>query len=710
MPLDQKAIDNFKSKIKKRFGESQYQAFDPDIIDDFAKMAACLTPEIISRQLAKLSTTLENKLHKKGLIVTKDDSKSIKIKPGKNYVGNYHVLSEILKEWAEKNGFNQGGYVYCIDQDGSHPKREIIRLPSTMPIIIDILEPYDFRMLISLGYLFKDLGAPITHGEFSHIWQIYTIIEENKENKFLKHDPLVLYKLMGTKLYEGIWDIVFDSTEYENLNSPELLNDALIGGRLVREYKAKPILDSTRITDADLIEKQNWALSEALKGRTKKRLAQTRNYTISEHDLQKIEKTRRKEGLFIENQIYFEMEGGKRNIKFDDIRSECSYNPNLNSNYELPTVLESESIIDQLLFLFNSTNWSSKITYNQIDLTIAKRIYEYLKQIERNAKQAGDVFCFRDFINTVQKIKNEISPSVDVNSIQFIDCLINYSFGLLLKSDYTGLEPHQSQFNSSPSSIESITDNDNNRTHDKNSDEMNDIYFELRKLKYYSNLSKDQATKLLQDQSEGTYLLIPSPGVNANREIQLAYLNSGTVKFILFANYSAHQVLKAISKYPNLKTPLIIKKFNDATETRDVPCSAQSTNVTTMTNNNNDRLFNPKYKIDKNTYAKIVKKFGEEVTNVNTLLQSEYCNGNKPLTVELFKLVNFLRVTLKDFFSTADYISLSERITFLRHNLATIDKNLVTTNPGYNILMNILGRIEKKTAHLIPDKPFSLKK
>lgn len=437
MPIifDPAELEFYKDEFKRTLGEERYHAIDPDIIEDYAKMAAFMKPENIAKHVGNFSKQLEEELQEKGLIEGEGPSKSIKKKTGKDYVSNYKVMSELIGKWAKDNGFNQGGLVNCLSDyhDGKFHNREVVELPPMMPILYAELGTDAFRLLLYLGYLFKDVGVTAIHGEWTHIWGILSVLEENREHRFLKHDPLFLYKLMGTSLLfepnsnNGIWFIIFDlvSETLKKLNAPEILNDALTGGRLVQEMKADEIWDSRAVPGVGKIQEEAWALSEVITGRAKKRIGQTTDKLPSSAPTEAVEKIKgKKTGLFVGG-IHFPTDEPRRDLKYDGVFTEFDVS-NADKTIPLPSKINSLSHLEQMIYLFDPNNWPKKNNYSKEEVDFGKAIVKILQN--HIQKPTSPKSKFGSLFKFTKESKEEKSPKKLFRSREFFkDIDINIS-------------------------------------------------------------------------------------------------------------------------------------------------------------------------------------------------------------------------------------------------------------------------------------------
>lgn len=95
----------------------------------------------------------------------------------------HKILSDVICDWSKQHGF------------------------TAQAKIIGLLSHRDFLGLLSSLTLLKDnaVDAGEYHGAWSHAIQWYCIMEHQKRNHFLRHEPLQLYKGAGP-----IWNKVFD--------------------------------------------------------------------------------------------------------------------------------------------------------------------------------------------------------------------------------------------------------------------------------------------------------------------------------------------------------------------------------------------------------------------------------------------------------------------------------------------------------------------
>jgi hypothetical protein len=423
--IDEHAIEQLEIKIYScfvdEFNDHPVDVLDSSVIRDFAAMGACLTPEIVTKQLKKFSLLLEHHLKEKKLLLQSESGVKILKKPNRSYVSNYKTLLTVLESWAHENGFNQGGSVYCLVNENGNKVRKLIQLPPSLPTVFAYLDTSTFRgALQRLGYLFKDKGISIAHGEFTHIWAIFVIVEQNKDYPFLKHSPLDLYKKLGSypyiPVYEGnppIWDIIFDQVGEENFTVPEFLNEVLRGNPLYDKYMPSNM--------KSMIENNMYVLSKIIEGRYKKRLLQCNNNfdAVPPNDFINNSKL---SGIIVNNAIWFKTAAGNRvDVEFDDIESENSYDPNLETLYKAPLIPKDVPFIEQLYAIFNSSNWNEK----------QRGSHDISKHI------SGLIFDSYNKYQSLRKISLLLTKYFlrETDQNFYISHLINYAQGLLKYHD-----------------------------------------------------------------------------------------------------------------------------------------------------------------------------------------------------------------------------------------------------------------------------------
>jgi hypothetical protein len=117
-----------------------------------------------------------------------------------NIYRRHAILSDTLFTWAKANGFTH--------------KSKVLRQLSNDAFT---------TLLTSLSF-FKDaaIKAGENHGMWSHAIQWFAIIEHNRSNKFLQHDPLYIYKNSGL-----IWNHIVDEYIPYDFTSPEYITDLM---------------------------------------------------------------------------------------------------------------------------------------------------------------------------------------------------------------------------------------------------------------------------------------------------------------------------------------------------------------------------------------------------------------------------------------------------------------------------------------------------
>jgi hypothetical protein len=141
---------------------------------------------------------------------------------GMNPDVNWLRLSSVLSHYEKKCGF-----------------------PPDVLLPMGILKTPDFYFYIRRGYVLKDYGAGVKHGEFTHRLQwhiIMSVITADFTRHFnsaagWSHTPLELYVKLGE--LTGIWDVLFDNqgfgtTEHELGRYPDKFHSWLLenGDRL----------------------------------------------------------------------------------------------------------------------------------------------------------------------------------------------------------------------------------------------------------------------------------------------------------------------------------------------------------------------------------------------------------------------------------------------------------------------------------------------
>lgn len=255
--------NTIRNALKNESGDT-----DPSVLEDFARIGSLLSDsDTCIHYLKQLNQDLLMHAEKLGLLKgmlektswfwqspknileqsSLKDSKGIAHK----YVTHNKVLSSFLDSIESEHGFNKN------DLEGKLSP-ELMGAP-TLRGGID-RTPFN-NLLLQKGFQWKDPGVG-EHGEFSHRLQWYIIIQYNKDNKCLTHDPIFLFKQCGMEPWnllknnKGVWDLLFDNYQYETdtFRCPFVLHHYLCG-------------------DQQRHDQALWFLSQLISGRDSKRVA-----------------------------------------------------------------------------------------------------------------------------------------------------------------------------------------------------------------------------------------------------------------------------------------------------------------------------------------------------------------------------------------------------------------------------------------------------
>ncbi len=111
--------------------------------------------------------------------------------------------------------------------------------PEDILLPLGILASKDFYFYIRRGYVLKDYGAGVKHGEFTHRLQWHVIMRVITQD-FTKpigqgwdHSPLELYVSLGMKQNHGLWVKLFDSPGDGDLNHPDSFHHWVLTSNLL---------------------------------------------------------------------------------------------------------------------------------------------------------------------------------------------------------------------------------------------------------------------------------------------------------------------------------------------------------------------------------------------------------------------------------------------------------------------------------------------
>jgi hypothetical protein len=106
--------------------------------------------------------------------------------------------------------------------------------PDNILLPMGVLSNEDFNYYIRRGYVLKDYGAGVKHGEFTHRLQWHVIMSTVTDN-FTKpfksswqHTPFELYTSLGRSENQGFWSKIFDQRGEGNFNHPDSFHQWLL--------------------------------------------------------------------------------------------------------------------------------------------------------------------------------------------------------------------------------------------------------------------------------------------------------------------------------------------------------------------------------------------------------------------------------------------------------------------------------------------------
>ncbi|KTD08591.1 LirA/MavJ family T4SS effector [Legionella jamestowniensis] len=265
--------------------------------------------------------------------------------------GKKHLLTSFFLSYFQDNGFNQGGEAFCIDKSQEQETRKLVNLPSCLPEVYGLLPDSSFAgILISQGYMFKDPGADVAHGEFSHLFQLYVIMEEHKQRPFLENNPVDLLRVSASLRNDHDftpWIYIFDLTR-PDFSSPIYWNTELL--KISEQYFKNA--DLTMRIDSTLP-----LIHELLTKRANKRNPDfIDNPVFNQESINKpgfFSKYHIRNGLVLDDAVYLKDNLPMRKMEFDDVISE--YEPLLRwlPIVASPTPCNTQiSLLEQLYSLF----------------------------------------------------------------------------------------------------------------------------------------------------------------------------------------------------------------------------------------------------------------------------------------------------------------------------------------------------------------------
>jgi hypothetical protein len=190
----QACFDKILSKIQDQC-KSGTRTFDTNYIEDYAKIYALMYDR------PRMNQVLEDM-----------DSKIAGQALGQPGEINWMRFSSILGYYENKCWFHKD-----------------VLLP------MGILSPDDFYYYIRRGYILKDYGAGVRHGEFTHRlqWHIVMSVITNKftcpfEARGWSHSPFELYISLGSPANKGMWALLFDLSGEGDYRHPDAFHQDLL--------------------------------------------------------------------------------------------------------------------------------------------------------------------------------------------------------------------------------------------------------------------------------------------------------------------------------------------------------------------------------------------------------------------------------------------------------------------------------------------------
>lgn len=404
-------------EIHKLFGNTLYP---PAVVDDFSRLYNALNTETMMFHFKKLEVELKKR-------------------KGKN---PKHVITEFMKDWCIKNQFNLPETINCIETKNNVEERVKVTLPEGAPgVIPGFLDFSEFNSLISLGLITKDIGAGVSHGEFSHFLQIYVLVEEYKRNPdFLAHTPQELFKMMTdfAAMDESVntltmtpWSFILDKGPKEGgFGDPDYLNAELIGALAYFNSKTKS-LDWYHLP----------ILSDLIRARADKRnpdyYSQPGSFFSPYVDpdvkykyYAKTKYTKKNKSVLVINNVYFNTdEKTHRELIYDDILHDLARYKNYfpkDDTLSLPEMNPNDSIIDKLIHSFNVENYQALIN-DQQDINKLTHLLNdcrtRLLDIEAKSNRPGKILHHRELFKIVQNVIYQV-PSLTPDTQRIVKSIV----------------------------------------------------------------------------------------------------------------------------------------------------------------------------------------------------------------------------------------------------------------------------------------------
>jgi hypothetical protein len=210
---DQKAVENEYHNLKRHYGSRRIIGKIPEnfesAVREFAKISVFLQDtNAILMQLKKLNASLVVESEKRGVLIKELDPNS--------YLKHNKLLRNLLEQELTTIGFQPD-----------------------LGKATGLLPPDVFRSLIREGFLIKDPGAGVDHGEFTHAMQWLLIGWQQNESQFLNKPVIEIFKQLGDERsvfkksaygQSTIWDVLVDQViDYcKDCRSPEYLHKLIL--------------------------------------------------------------------------------------------------------------------------------------------------------------------------------------------------------------------------------------------------------------------------------------------------------------------------------------------------------------------------------------------------------------------------------------------------------------------------------------------------
>jgi hypothetical protein len=110
--------------------------------------------------------------------------------------------------------------------------------PEDILLPLGVLKPDAFYFYIRRGYVLKDYGAGVKHGEFTHRLQWHVLMRVITENftrpigRGWDHSPLELYVSLGMTQNQGVWGMLLDLPKDGDFNHPDSFHQWVLNSGL----------------------------------------------------------------------------------------------------------------------------------------------------------------------------------------------------------------------------------------------------------------------------------------------------------------------------------------------------------------------------------------------------------------------------------------------------------------------------------------------